>query len=143
MIAMIVCESNFVGVDPDYPDFIGGIDVYGHLPYGAAEPQHRLTMGKDRITGEYIAWKRYHERVEIISRKGITGFIEREGKVIKVVQCRDQLSWRFRVSRPGRAWGRVRWARAALVSKGWPRGGRQHRNPHHAFGRAVAAQIES
>lgn len=67
----IVCETYFTGIDPAFDKSIGGIDVYGHLPYDPKRPwseDHGLTLGKHVDTGKYIAWRRYFtpKRVEIV-----------------------------------------------------------------------------
>lgn len=58
---MIICEFRFYLRDPETPDYaMEEVDIYGGVPPGRDEPNHRLSIRKNLKTGEFEAYRRYH-----------------------------------------------------------------------------------
>jgi hypothetical protein len=89
----LICEYEFSTPDPRNPKIsLVEIDQYGHVPLGSAihpVEQHRLTLRKNLETGEYEAYRHYHQtkRDEVIfSSKDL-------GKIVSLIDREVRRVW--------------------------------------------------
>lgn len=69
---MIVCENEFKVEDPDNPGYaLCEVDMYAWIPANDKVPNHRLSLRKNLVTGEYELYRHYVRRV-IVEFAGTT-----------------------------------------------------------------------
>lgn len=65
---MIICESQFEREDPDRKGYSHAeVDWYAWIPQGSDLDNHRLSLRKNLVTGEFEVYRRFFEKV-LISR---------------------------------------------------------------------------
>jgi len=69
-----ICEFSLYLLDPKNPDYaMAELDVYGWIPPGLGERDHRLSIRKNVKTGKYEVYRRYNQAY-IRSAHGLTVF---------------------------------------------------------------------
>lgn len=61
---MYICENEFGRPDPKTPDYsLAEVDYYGWIPrqFQSEMPNHRLSLRKNLITGEYEVYRQYKD----------------------------------------------------------------------------------
>jgi len=82
-----VCAKWFKDVDPNNPEIaFEEVDAYGHIPYNKDVKSHSLSLRLRLITGEFEAYRNFHDNNEEIAFKSknlqdVLDFINSERRV--------------------------------------------------------------
>ena len=69
---MIICETQFNQPDRKNPNYsLDEIDYYAWIPPNPEVENHRLSLRKNLVTGEFEVYRKFQRR-QIFSKKGLT-----------------------------------------------------------------------
>jgi hypothetical protein len=80
-----ICEYNFLDEDPDSPGYsMSEVDYYAWIPakWHSAMPNHRLSLRKNLVSGEYEMFRAYHRGTTVAQIKLVHEEREETGLMI-------------------------------------------------------------